>query len=45
MLKRLWANLNWRYCKTNQYLAQQRHDTIEAIRWSDMAWRWSREWN
>ena len=42
MLKKLWANMNYRYCKVEQYLASHRGDTQEAIYWADQAYYWRR---
>lgn len=42
---RTWASLNYRYCKSNEYLASQRHEVLQAVGWSQQANYWNEEWN
>lgn len=44
MFRKAWLSLNYRYCKANEYLATQRHDTIEAVWWARQANTWQDEW-
>jgi hypothetical protein len=49
-LKKLWFDLNYRYCMSNAYLARSRYDIIDAVRWTDKAWHWKQslrrmQWN
>lgn len=43
--RRTWASLNYRYCKSNAYLAAQRHEVLVAVGWSQQAADWNEEWN
>ena len=44
-LNRLWCDLNYRYCCSNQYLAVMRHEVLEGVYWSQQANYWHNKWS
>jgi hypothetical protein len=43
-LRRLWISLNFRYCMSSAYLAQQRGEMLEAADFLTRASEWEREY-
>lgn len=44
LLLKWWCSLNYRYCKSNAYLATQRQEIIEAVWWNRQASEWQDQW-
>lgn len=44
-LLKLWSDLNYRYCRSNQYLAVMRHEPLEGVYWSRQASYWQDKWS
>lgn len=42
MIRKLWANLNYRYCRVEEYLALNRGEIMEAVEWRRQAHDWAR---